>query len=182
MRYQTAPRPGDGSILDPSGRPDSNRLRELGRLQCNQLHLARARLIIGSHSRLSARADAAWFAKLSGRGTVLSAGSPAAHLRRMPLPRSRPTLTRAWATLAAAVALLAIVGATLAAREAQGASSQKNVVFILTDDMTASELSAMPNVESPMAGPGTGLHQASCPPPPRYPPRPTYRRPAHTPT
>jgi N-acetylglucosamine-6-sulfatase len=78
----------------------------------------------------------------------------------LPLSRSRPTHARAWATLAAAVALLAIVGAALAAREARGASSQKNVIFILTDDMTTSELSAMPNVQSLIAAQGTTFNEA----------------------
>jgi N-acetylglucosamine-6-sulfatase len=67
---------------------------------------------------------------------------------------------RAWLTLAAAFALLAIVGAALAARDAEGASSQKNVVFILTDDMTTSELSAMPNVQSLIAAEGTTFNEA----------------------
>jgi hypothetical protein len=45
MRYQTAPRPEGFSrlILRRSGRPGSNRRRELGRLLCYQLHHARAR-------------------------------------------------------------------------------------------------------------------------------------------
>ncbi len=62
--------------------------------------------------------------------------------------------------LAAMVALLAVVGATLVAREARGASSQKNVIFILTDDMTTSELSAMPNVQSLIAAQGTTFNEA----------------------
>src|SRR3954471_16725355 len=74
--------------------------------------------------------------------------------------RQRPLHTRAWATLAAAFALLAIVGGALLAGHAQGASSQKNVVFILTDDMTTSELSAMPNVQSLLAGQGTSFNEA----------------------
>src|SRR3954467_13662149 len=74
--------------------------------------------------------------------------------------RQRPLHTRAWATLAAAFALLAIVGGALLAGHAQGASSQKNVVFILTDDMTTSELSAMPNVQSLLAGHGTSFNEA----------------------
>jgi arylsulfatase A-like enzyme len=78
----------------------------------------------------------------------------------MLLARPRSKHARAWLTLAAAFALLAIVGATLAAREAEGASSQKNVVFILTDDMTASELSAMPNVQSLIAAQGTTFNEA----------------------
>src|SRR5882757_896165 len=78
----------------------------------------------------------------------------------LPLPRPRPRHTRAWATLTAAFLLLAIAGATLVARDAQGAPSQKNVVFILTDDMTTSELSAMPNVQSLLAAQGTSFNEA----------------------
>src|SRR4051812_17123842 len=78
----------------------------------------------------------------------------------MPLSSPRPRHVRARATLAAAVALLAIAGGTLLARDAQGAWSQKNVVFILTDDMTSTELSAMPNVQSLLAGQGTTFNDA----------------------
>jgi N-acetylglucosamine-6-sulfatase len=78
----------------------------------------------------------------------------------LPLTRPRLTHARAWATLAAAVALLAIVGGALATREAKGASSKKNVIFILTDDMTTSELSAMPNVQSLIAAQGTTFNEA----------------------
>jgi N-acetylglucosamine-6-sulfatase len=56
--------------------------------------------------------------------------------------------------------MLAITGATLLAGNAQGAASQKNVVFILTDDMTTSELSAMPNVQSLLAGQGMTFNEA----------------------
>ena len=62
--------------------------------------------------------------------------------------------------LAAAVALLLIAGGALLAREAQGAPSQKNVVFILADDMTSSELSVMPNVQSLLAAQGTSFNEA----------------------
>ncbi len=62
--------------------------------------------------------------------------------------------------LGAALALLAIAGAGLLARDAHGAPSQKNVVFILTDDMTSSELAAMPNVQSLIAGQGTSFNRA----------------------
>ncbi|MGA8219416.1 MAG: sulfatase [Solirubrobacterales bacterium] len=78
----------------------------------------------------------------------------------MSLPRPRLTHARAWATLAAVAVLLAISGATLLARDAQGAWSRKNVVFILTDDMTSSELSAMPNVQSLLAAQGTSFNEA----------------------
>jgi N-acetylglucosamine-6-sulfatase len=78
----------------------------------------------------------------------------------MPLSRPRLSHARAWATLAAALTLLAVVGGAIAAREASGASSQKNVIFILTDDMTSSELSAMPNVQSLLAAQGTTFNEA----------------------
>jgi N-acetylglucosamine-6-sulfatase len=78
----------------------------------------------------------------------------------MSLARPRSTHARAWLTLAAAFALLVIVGAALATRDAEGASSQKNVVFILTDDMTTSELSAMPNVQALIAAQGTTFNEA----------------------
>ncbi len=78
----------------------------------------------------------------------------------MPLPRPRSTHALARAILAASLALLAIAGAALTVRDAQGASSQKNVVFILTDDMTTSELSAMPNVQSLIAAQGTSFNEA----------------------
>ena len=75
---------------------------------------------------------------------------------------SRPRLThaRAWATLAASLVLLAVAGAAVAARDAQGAPSQANVLFVLTDDMTTSELSAMPNVQSLLAAQGTTFNEA----------------------
>ncbi len=78
----------------------------------------------------------------------------------MSLPRPRLTHARAWASLAAAVVLLAISGAALTVRDAEGAASQKNVVFILTDDMTSTELSAMPNVQSLIAAQGTSFNEA----------------------
>jgi arylsulfatase A-like enzyme len=76
------------------------------------------------------------------------------------LANSRPRHARAWAALAAAFALLAVVGGSLAAREASGATAQKNVVFILTDDMPTSELAAMPNVQSLIAAQGTTFNEA----------------------
>ena len=61
----------------------------------------------------------------------------------------------------ACVALLAVVAAgALAAHGAQGASSKRNVIFILTDDMTSSELAAMPNVESLIGAQGTTFTRA----------------------
>jgi arylsulfatase A-like enzyme len=77
-----------------------------------------------------------------------------------PLPRPNRTHTRAWAMLGATLALLTIAGAAFLARNAQGAPSQKNVVFILTDDMTTSELSSMPNVQALLAAQGTTFNEA----------------------
>ena len=77
-----------------------------------------------------------------------------------PHPRSRTSHARARAILAAALALLALLAGGLAANEASGAPSQKNVLFILTDDMTFSELSAMPNVQSLLAAQGTSFNEA----------------------
>jgi len=72
----------------------------------------------------------------------------------------RDTRVRARAALAAALALLAVAAGALRAGAAEGASTQKNVVFILTDDMTATELAGMPNVESLIAGQGTSFNRA----------------------
>ena len=67
---------------------------------------------------------------------------------------------RVTAAIAAAVALLAIGAGALGARDAAGASSSRNVVFILTDDMTSSELAGMPNVQSLLVGQGTTFNRA----------------------
>jgi N-acetylglucosamine-6-sulfatase len=64
------------------------------------------------------------------------------------------------AFLAAAVALLALAGGALATDEATGAAAKPNVVFILTDDMTTSELVGMPNVQSLIAAQGTTFNDA----------------------
>src|SRR5262245_18912944 len=76
------------------------------------------------------------------------------------LARRIPTHARSWPILAAAIALLAIAAGAISARDAQGAPAQKNVVYILTDDMTTSELSAMPNVQSLLAAQGTTFNEA----------------------
>jgi arylsulfatase A-like enzyme len=65
------------------------------------------------------------------------------------------------AAFAAVLALIVAVGAgALAAGQAEGAAAKKNVVFILTDDMSASELAGMPNVQSLIAGQGTSFNRA----------------------
>lgn len=78
----------------------------------------------------------------------------------MPLPTPRSTLARRRALVAALVGLLAVLGGTLVARDAQGATPGKNVVLILTDDMPTSALAAMPNVQSLIAAQGTSFNRA----------------------
>jgi N-acetylglucosamine-6-sulfatase len=62
--------------------------------------------------------------------------------------------------LASTAALVALAGGVFAAGEAKGAAPKPNVVFILTDDMTSSELAGMPNVESLIAAQGTTFNEA----------------------
>ncbi len=64
------------------------------------------------------------------------------------------------ALAAASLAMLAVLSAALLAREASGASPGKNIVLILTDDMTTSELAAMPNVQALIAARGTTFNHA----------------------
>jgi len=71
-----------------------------------------------------------------------------------------PRLTRARALFASTVALLALAGGVLAAGDARGAMTGANVVFILTDDMTSSELAGMPSVQSLIAAQGTSFNEA----------------------
>jgi len=65
---------------------------------------------------------------------------------------------RARLILGAALALLALAS-VVATHQASGASSQPNVLFILTDDMTSSELAGMPNVQSLLASQGTTFNR-----------------------
>ena len=71
----------------------------------------------------------------------------------MQLPR--PRLTHAHTLIAVAVAALALGAGALAASQANGATTGANVVFILTDDMTSSELAGIPNVQSLIGAQGT---------------------------
>jgi arylsulfatase A-like enzyme len=73
---------------------------------------------------------------------------------------SRDVPARGRAVLAALLAALAVVAGAVAAGRAEGAPGQKNVIFILTDDMTSSELAGMPNVMSEIAGQGTTFNRA----------------------
>jgi N-acetylglucosamine-6-sulfatase len=75
-------------------------------------------------------------------------------------PMPRISHARLRAILTASLALIAVLGGALVAREAKGASSGKNVVLILTDDMPTSALAAMPNVQSLLAAQGTTFNQA----------------------
>jgi arylsulfatase A-like enzyme len=76
-------------------------------------------------------------------------------LRMPPLPH-----TRGRAAVAAGLALLALAAGGMSAHRAEGASTQRNVLFILTDDMTSSELAGMPNVQSLIASQGTTFNRA----------------------
>jgi arylsulfatase A-like enzyme len=73
---------------------------------------------------------------------------------------SRPRIAYARTLIASGVALLALGTGVLAAGEARAARTGANVVFILTDDMSSSELAGMPNVESLIAGEGTTFNEA----------------------
>jgi N-acetylglucosamine-6-sulfatase len=73
---------------------------------------------------------------------------------------SRHLRARGRAAIAAALALVAVAAGALAAGRAEGAAKGKNVVFILTDDMTPNDLAAMPNVRSLIAGQGTTFNRA----------------------
>jgi len=72
----------------------------------------------------------------------------------------RPRLAHARTVLACAVALLALGAGALAASQARGAQRGANVVFILTDDMSSSELAGMPSVQSLIGAQGTTFNQA----------------------
>jgi arylsulfatase A-like enzyme len=76
------------------------------------------------------------------------------------MPHQRSRLTHARTLVASAVAVLALVAGTMTASDARGATTGANVVFILTDDMTSSELAGMPNVQSLIAAQGTTFNQA----------------------
>jgi arylsulfatase A-like enzyme len=73
---------------------------------------------------------------------------------------TRPSLAHVRALVVSGVALLALGAGVLVAGEARGATTGANVVFILTDDMSSSELAGMPNVESLIAGEGTTFNEA----------------------
>jgi len=75
------------------------------------------------------------------------------------LPTARSVRARGRVAVAGALALLAVAAGGFTARQAEGAAP-KNVIFILTDDMTSSELAGMPNVMSEIAGQGTTFNRA----------------------
>ena len=76
------------------------------------------------------------------------------------LSHQRSRLTHARTLVASVVAVLALVAGTMTASDARGATTGANVVFILTDDMTSSEMAGMPNVQSLIAAQGTTFNQA----------------------
>jgi N-acetylglucosamine-6-sulfatase len=90
------------------------------------------------------------------------------------LPRPRAAHARARTALAC-VALLAVAAiAAFGAHGAEGASNKRNVIFILTDDMTSSELAGMPNVLSLIGAQGTTFNRAYVSFPLCCPSRATY--------
>jgi N-acetylglucosamine-6-sulfatase len=72
---------------------------------------------------------------------------------------SRPRFAHVRTALACVVALLALGAGALTATQASGARTGANVVFILTDDMTSSELAGMPNVLSLIGAEGTTFNR-----------------------
>ena len=58
------------------------------------------------------------------------------------------------------MAVVAAAAGALTAGRAEGAAVGSNVIFILTDDMSSSELVGMPNVMSEIAGQGTTFNRA----------------------
>jgi N-acetylglucosamine-6-sulfatase len=73
---------------------------------------------------------------------------------------SRDLRARGRAVMAAAMAGVALAAGVLMTERAEGVSAGKNVIFILTDDMNANELAAMPNVRSLIAARGTTFNRA----------------------
>ena len=74
--------------------------------------------------------------------------------------RPRPRSTHAHTLFASAIAALALAAGVSAASEARAATTGANVVFILTDDMSSSELAGMPNVQSLIGAQGTTFNRA----------------------
>ena len=72
-----------------------------------------------------------------------------------PIVRAR----RLMVVLAALIALAAALASALATHRAEGAGG-KNVLFILTDDQTASELAAMPNTQALLVSQGVSFRRA----------------------
>ncbi|MFL5906913.1 MAG: sulfatase [Solirubrobacterales bacterium] len=73
---------------------------------------------------------------------------------------SRIRHVRTLAIAGAVLTLLAVLAGSVVTRDAHGATAQKNVVFILTDDMPTSEITAMPNVQNLIAAQGTTFNEA----------------------
>ena len=73
--------------------------------------------------------------------------------------RSTARARRALAVLGAMAALAATLAGALTTRHAEGATAQ-NVIFILTDDQTYSELATMPNTQLLIANQGVTFTRA----------------------
>ena len=73
--------------------------------------------------------------------------------------RTTARARRLLAALAALTALAVTLAVATSTREAEGAAGP-NVIFILTDDQTASELSVMPNTKALLAGQGVTFRRA----------------------
>src|SRR5437660_1676078 len=91
MRYQTAPRPdmSDGFTVQ-SGRPESNRLWELGRLQCNRYTSPALKAIIGLVRRAEFAAIAALRRAPAAADSTRDAASHVKHLSGHVLGHRRP--------------------------------------------------------------------------------------------
>jgi N-acetylglucosamine-6-sulfatase len=170
MRYQTAPRP-EGFSAAPWNRYLSASYAEAGdrdRTGDGSLEGSSVtnyttpapRPIIGSLPGRTGGLARSGLRNSQSAGRFYGQGRPP-HLRLLSMQLlSRPRPTHARTLIAAAMALLTLGAGALAATQARGAMTGANVVFILTDDMTSSELAAMPNVQSLIAAQGTTFSEA----------------------
>ena len=141
MRYQTAPRPGDGSDPRPKRATGIEPAPRAWKAHVQPLHLARASADYRFAPRPNRRIRAGASAKLIGSRDGSTGRSPALFrlLRHAALSRPRMTHARTLHRLGGGGA--GARGGALAASEANGRDDRRpNVVFILTDDMTSSEL------------------------------------------
>ena len=182
MRYQTAPRPE--GVCRPSSQ-GSGQAGDGTRTRSSSLEGSRATgdtsparsPIIGSAYRLATVPAGTTGAETtvpqdgsSGRG---GAHPPRSSAQVSPLVTDRPIVrARRLVAVAALFVIAAALVAALATHRAEGATG-KNVLFILTDDQTATELSGMPNTQALLAtrastsgGPTRPIPSAARPAPP----------------